>query len=163
MDRRVQSVRELGEEPRPNLSMGEMREVERPPPPKGGWNAKLAENLQDLAVKTSEDQRYAVEAILSGYGNREEREPPYAKRPNCTDLCWGVLRTYYRSAPASGSTALCAGGSVRRRMDKTNAHGISGYLSRAHDFAVAIADEAYAEVARLYPELASPPRKMGGE
>ena len=61
-----------------------------------------------------------------------------------------------------GEKALGVGELVRRREDKTRAYEIPGYMSRAHDFAVAIADD-YADVARLDPELAPTMRKMGGE
>ena len=52
---------------------------------------------------------------------------------------------------------------VRRRMDKKRAFGIPGYMSHTNDFAVAIADGDYAEVARVDPGFASSLRKMGGE
>ena len=52
---------------------------------------------------------------------------------------------------------------VRRRMARTRPYEISGYMAHTHDFAAAIAEADYAEVARLDPELASALRKIGGE
>ena len=48
-------------------------------------------------------------------------------------------------------------------MARARSYEISGYMSHTHDFAVAVADDDYAEVDRLDPELASSLRKMGGE
>ena len=136
-------------------------EVERALP-KGGWGAKLADDLRHLVVKTSGDQRYAVEAILIGRGHRAERTPPYEKRLNCTELWWAAIKTHYRSSAASERKVLGVGELVRRRMARTRGYEISGYMSHTHDFAVAVADGDYAEVARLDPELASALQKMGG-
>ena len=84
-----------------NLGLEEMRREVARGLPKGGRNAKLAETLRRLAVKIPADQRYAAEAILSGYGNRVERTPPYEKRLNCTEIWRGALKTHYRSSAES--------------------------------------------------------------
>ena len=91
-----------------------------------------------------------------------ERAPPYEKRPKCTELWRGVLKTHYRSSAESERKDLGVGYSVRRMMNKPRSFEICGDMLQKRDLAVAIADD-YEKVARLDPELASPRRKMGGE
>ena len=108
-DRCARSIRELGEEPLPNSSLDEMGgEVDRALP-KGGRNAKLADTLRCLVIKTSADQRYAAEAILAGYGHKAEKTPPYEKRSNYSELWRGPRKTHYMSSAESGGKALGVG------------------------------------------------------
>ena len=48
-------------------------------------------------------------------------------------------------------------------MDKTRSYEISGYMSHARDFAVAIADADYAELPRVRRKPDALMRKVGGK
>ena len=74
----------------------------------------------------------------------------------------GVLKPRYRYSAESERKALRVGELERRWVGNARACEIPGYMSLAHDCAVAIADDDYAEVARLDPSRASALRKMAG-